>query len=135
MFYMLKRKILMCNFHPACVEQQPIKVEQDIKKNPICLKTVVQSNSYGVLSLDPLTEIFNNPAYWCCLPPKHFYVFFQYRRFWSWCEGYCAWPQTWYVLVKQACTTFYIFLLFWTCLFLVLFWRSADRIPSLDQSV
>ena len=63
MFYMLKRKILMCNFHPACVEQQPIKVEQDIKKNPICLKTVVQSNSYGVLSLDPLTEIFNNPAY------------------------------------------------------------------------
>ena len=44
MFYLLKIKLLMFTLHPARVDSQPIKFEQDITKIPICVKTVVQSS-------------------------------------------------------------------------------------------
>ena len=59
MFYMLKRKLMMCTLHPACVEQQPMKIEQDITKSPICVKNVVQSKK-SVLKCSIILRILDN---------------------------------------------------------------------------
>ena len=51
MFHIPKIKLVVCNFHSACVEQQPMKIDKYIVKSPICVKPwfkVVSKMYYNV---------------------------------------------------------------------------------------